>query len=494
MPNDPVHALHTAAQVRRIDEAAIAQGLAGSELMRRAAAAAFAVVQKRWPGARRLLLLAGGGNNGGDAFLLGALALREGLAVHALALTPESRGDAAAARAAFAAAGGTIGLATPDSLLPDCDACIDGLFGNGLARPLAGTAAALVERVNASGLPVLALDLPSGLDPDSGVAAGAVVRARATVCFVAWKRGLFTADGPDCSGSRTLATLDIPAALLGAGAADAELMGSALYRALPPRQGNSHKGDFGHVLAVGGDHGMGGAVRLAGEAALRAGAGLVSLATRPAHAATASLTRPELMPHAVDDASDLAPLLERGCVVAIGPGLGRGDWGRALLDAVLAQPRALVLDADALNLLAAAPRAIPPGTILTPHPGEAARLLGSDTAAIQGDRFGAVRALARRYQAVVVLKGAGSLVAEPSGRLAVCPAGNPGMATGGMGDLLTGVIAALRAQHLGPWEAACLGVLMHAQAGDRAAGSAPRGLLASDLLPALRTLANTAPA
>jgi NAD(P)H-hydrate epimerase len=235
-------------------------------------------------------------------------------------------------------------------------------------------------------------------------------------------------------------------------------------------------------------------VRRAGAAALRAGAGLISLATRPAHAATASLTRPELLPHAVDDASDLAPLLERASVVAIGPGLGRGDWGRALLDAVLAQPHALVLDADALNLLAAAPRPIPPGTILTPHPGEAARLLGSDAAAIQGDRFGAVRALASRYQAVVVLKGAGSLVAEPSGRLAVCPAGNPGMASGGMGDLLTGVIAALHAQHLGPWEAACLGVLMHAQAGDRAAGSAPRGLLASDLLPALRTLANTAPA
>jgi NAD(P)H-hydrate epimerase len=244
------------------------------------------------------------------------------------------------------------------------------------------------------------------------------------------------------------------------------------------------------VLAIGGETGTAGAIHLTGEAALRCGAGMVSVATRPQNIGALNASRAELMAHGVDSASQLAVLLERASVVAIGPGLGQGDWGRNLFDAALASEKPLVIDAGALNLLAHAPRKVPACVVMTPHPGEAARLLECDVATIQCDRFAAARALASRFGAVVVLKGAGSLIADPNGRVAVCPWGNPGMASGGMGDLLTGIVAALLAQELSPWDAACLGVGVHARAGDMAAGDAPRGMIASDLLGPLRRLVN----
>jgi NAD(P)H-hydrate epimerase len=243
------------------------------------------------------------------------------------------------------------------------------------------------------------------------------------------------------------------------------------------------------VLIVGGDHGMPGALRLAGEAALRSGAGLVSLATRPAHAAGIPLTRPELMCHGVQQAAQLAPLLKRATVVAVGPGLGTGEWGRGLFGALLDSPLSLVVDADALNLLAREP--LRRGNwILTPHPGEAARLLGIEVAEVEKDRFAAVRALSERYGGTVVLKGAGTLIHTEGHPVAVCDRGNPGMASGGMGDVLTGVIAALRAQGLDDAAAAEAGVWVHAAAGDRAAQEGERGLLAGDLMAALRAELN----
>ncbi|NCT67038.1 MAG: NAD(P)H-hydrate dehydratase [Rhodanobacteraceae bacterium] len=490
--NDHATALYTAEQVRRIDRAAIERlGVPGFELMRRAAAAAFALLRQRWPHARRLVLLAGVGNNGGDAFLLGTLALQAGFAVDAIALTAASLGDAAQARAAFVGAGGRVTPATSDTRLPLADVYVDGLFGSGLARAVDGVAAGLVEQLAAARRPVLALDLPSGLDADRGIRLGATVRADATLCFVGWKRGLFTADGAECAGALELATLDLPDAAWAGIAADATLLEAGMLDALlAPRHANVNKGHFGHVLAIGGDDGMAGAVRLCGEAALRCGAGLVSVATRAAHGFALNAARPELMAHGVADAADLAPLLARASVLALGPGLGQGAWGRALFAAAGAGAQPRVLDADALNLLAQAQQPLAAPAVLTPHPGEAARLLGCDVAAVQHDRFGAARALAARYAAVVVLKGAGSLVAEPHGCVALCPWGNPGMASGGMGDVLTGVIAALLAQHLAPWDAARLGVALHARAGDLAAADAPRGLLASDLFAPLRRLVN----
>ena len=265
----------------------------------------------------------------------------------------------------------------------------------------------------------------------------------------------------------------------------------ALPAWLPPRPRDSHKGANGHVLCIGGDHGSGGAILLCAQAALRTGAGLVSVATRAAHVPALLARQPEAMAHAVESADALAPLVARASVIAIGPGMGQGEWGRAMLDAALAASKPLVLDADALNLIAAAPRALPAGAILTPHPGEAARLLETDTASVQADRNAAALALVQRHGAVVVLKGAGTIVAAAGRVSRVVAAGNPGMATGGMGDLLTGVIAALRAQGLDAFDAASCGALLHAHAGDLAAREGGmRGLLPSDLLSFLRRCAN----
>ena len=266
----------------------------------------------------------------------------------------------------------------------------------------------------------------------------------------------------------------------------------ALAAWLPPRPRDSHKGDNGHVLCIGGDHGSGGAIVLCAQGALRCGAGLASVATRAEHVAAVLARQPEAMAHAAESTQDLRPLIERADVVAIGPGLGQGEWGRAMLDAALAARKALVLDADALNLLAASPRTLPSDAILTPHPGEAARLLRSDTAAVQADRAGAAQALAAQHDAVVVLKGAGSIVAAPARTPRTVAAGNPGMATGGMGDVLTGVIAALRAQGLPAFDAAACGALLHAHAGDVAARDGERGLLPGDLVACLRRCANPA--
>jgi len=256
---------------------------------------------------------------------------------------------------------------------------------------------------------------------------------------------------------------------------------------LAPRPPDAHKADFGHVLVVGGDLGTGGAVLLSAEAALRCGAGLVSVATRPEHVAAGLARLPETMWLGVHSANQLMGLLPRASVLVVGPGLGQAAWGRSLLSAVTHARLPQVWDADALNLLAGAPLALPSGSVLTPHPGEAARLLGISTEAVQADRPGAARKLARRYASVCVLKGAGTLVAEPGGRLALCERGHPAMAGAGLGDVLTGVVAALLAQGLEAWPAACLAVWLHARAGERL-GRGGRGLAASDLVPVIREL------
>jgi NAD(P)H-hydrate epimerase len=368
------------------------------------------------------------------------------------------------------------------------DVQVDALFGTGLRRALAPEVAQLVQRIQANGAPILALDVPSGVNADTGDVPGASIQADVTVTFIAIKRGLYTGQAPGYVGQVQFEPLGLPEALWQGFRADAQLMQAA---SLPPRPRQAHKGDNGHVLAIGGEHGTAGAIRLCGEAALRGGAGLVSVATRAEHLVALNSARPELMAHGVNGPQALEPLLERATVLAVGPGLGQGAWGHALWLTALDSALPLVLDADGLNLLAREPRQLAGRAVLTPHPGEAARLLGYDTAAIGADRFAAVRELARRYGVVVVLKGAGSLIADPEGRVTLCPWGNPGMASGGMGDLLTGIIAALFAQGCDAWRAACLGVGLHARAGDLAARhGGERGLLATDLLEPLRRLLN----
>ena len=505
MPADIATALYTADQVRQIDRHAIdGCGIPGPMLMQRAASAAFACLRRRWPDARRLLLLCGTGNNGGDAWLLGATALYEGFDVHAIGFG-ESRGDAFEARERFRTAGGNEMRFVGDSDLPSADVIVDGLFGTGLDRDVDDAAAALIEQINASNQPVLALDIPSGLCADRGVPRGVGLRAAATISFVAWKRGLYTGDALDYCGELELDTLDIPPSARQGIAPNARLLDANIGCVLPPRRRNANKGLYGHVLALGSDHGLGGAIRMTAEAALRCGAGKVSVATRACNVAAINAACPELMAHGIDGPQDLKSLLDGVEVIALGPGLGQAAWGHSLWDVALHSNLPCVIDADALNLLSresvrlaggevisrsSLPKLERGSHVLTPHPGEAARLLGTTTEKIQNDRYGAIRDLAARYGAVVVLKGAGSLIADPDGRVAVCPWGNPGMASGGMGDVLTGVIAALMGQGLSAWDAARLGVAVHARAGDIAAGDNPRGLIATDLFPALRQLVN----
>jgi len=486
------HALYTVAQVRTLDGRAIdGLGISGFELMRRAAGAAFASLRRHWPQVQRIAVYCGPGNNGGDGFLLALLAHESGLAVEVFALADASaQGDAGRAREACEQGGVPVRQWDGTSALPPAEVHVDALYGTGLNRPPQPLAAALIERLNASGAPVLALDVPSGLNADTGHCPGVAVHAELTVSFIAAKRGLHTGQAAAHSGRVELATLGLPESLW----QDAPPSDACLLEAitLPPRPRDAHKGRNGHVLAIGGDHGTAGAIRLCGEAALRGGAGLVSVATRAEHLVALNAARPELMAHAVNGPQALEPLLQRASVLALGPGLGQGAWGHALWLTALDCDKPLVLDADGLNLLAAEPRGFDPArpVVLTPHPGEAARLLGCPVSEVERDRFAAARALAQRYGAVVVLKGAGSLIASPDGRLDVCPWGNPGMASGGMGDLLTGIIAALLAQGCAAADAARLGVGLHARAGDRAARDGERGLIASDLLAPLHHLIN----
>jgi hydroxyethylthiazole kinase-like uncharacterized protein yjeF len=477
--------LHTVEQLRQMESAALAAlGITGQELMRRAASAALNSLRRHWPQVRHIGIHCGPGNNGGDGFLLGALAREAGLQVELTALTDASRGDAAVARQAWMAGGGCI-LRGADAL--DVELHVDALYGIGLHRAPEGEAAQLIEQINRSGRPVFALDVPSGLDTDTGQCAGAAIRADVTVTFIAGKRGLHTGRAADHVGVLELATLGVPDSVYAQTVPDARLL---LIETLPRRPRYANKGDNGHVLVIGGEHGMAGAARLTGEAALRGGAGLVSIATRAEHLLALNAGRPELMVHGIDGPQTLAPLLDRASVLALGPGLGQAAWGHALWLTALDANKPLVVDADGLNLLSREPRRFSAPTILTPHPGEAGRLLGVSATEVERDRFAAVRELARRYGAVAILKGSGSLIADPDGRLDVCPWGNPGMASGGMGDLLTGVVAALLAQGCSAWQAACLGVGLHARAGDRAAQQGERGLLASDLLAPLRALGN----
>jgi NAD(P)H-hydrate epimerase len=373
---------------------------------------------------------------------------------------------------------------------------VDALLGTGLQRDVTGPAAEVIAALNAARRPIVALDVPSGLDAETGLPRGVAVRAQLTVAFVGLKPGLFLGLGPEHAGRLVCDDLDVPASAFGSRRPTLRRITELELRAaLPRRSRTAHKGVHGRVLVIGGGDGMPGAARLAGEAALRAGAGLVTVATWPAHAPAIATGRPELICVGVADAQALAPLLATADVVALGPGLGRTAWAGALVEAAFATTLPLVVDADALNLLAEAPRERPPWC-LTPHPGEAARLLGRRNDAVQADRLGAVRALADRFGAVAVLKGAGTLVASPGEVAWVCERGNPGMAAAGMGDVLTGIVAAIAAQQpdraAGLELAAAAAVLVHASAGDLAARGGERGILASDLVGYLPQCVNPA--
>lgn len=520
--------LYTTAQVRALDTEAIeACGIPAFELMTRAAAAVLWHVLERWPAVRHLLVFAGTGNNAGDGYLVAALGREQGLRATVLEVGDVDRlgPDARLARAQALSAGVPMwAMESPQSQqaseLAGDTVVIDALLGIGQAGPVRPSMQQAIARINAQQVPVVAVDIPSGLCADTGVVQGVAVRATLTVCLIALKQGLLTAQGPDHTGELVVDDLNLPQALwhgaIGSAPACQRVDIHSEAGRLAARPLTAHKGLAGQVLVIGGDTGMGGAALLAAEAAGRAGAGIVRLLTRQAHVAAVLARRPEIMVQAMESleaAGDqaLRALLEGATAIVIGPGLGRTALARQLLNAVLTQTgpeQALLLDADALNLLAESQQErlqiAPDGApvhglrrrqwVLTPHPGEAARLLCSTTAAVQADRFAAVRQLQARWGGVVLLKGAGSLIcheADGAQQLSLCTEGNPGMASGGMGDVLAGLTGGLLAQGMPAAEALTLAVCVHGEAADRAAqADGERGLLASDLLPHVRHLLN----
>jgi ADP-dependent NAD(P)H-hydrate dehydratase / NAD(P)H-hydrate epimerase len=486
-------AVYTAEQVRALDRHAIeALRIPSWTLMTRAGEAALRTLRSCWPSAQQVLVVCGPGNNAGDGYVLARAACEQRLSVRVLALSdPASlRGDARRAYDDFIAAGGSV--QPRGAGIEGADVIVDAIFGTGLSRPVDAATADIIHAINDSRAHVLALDIPSGLHADTGEVLGAAVSAGRTITFIGLKLGFYLGEGPDHTGIVAFDDLEVPATAAASIAPVAERIDTnVLARLLPRRRRTAHKGQQGSVLVIGGGIGMAGAARMAGEAALRAGAGLVTVATRAENVAAIISGRPALMCRGVADGEQLSSLIERADVLAVGPGLGQDGWAQAMLNAALASDKAAVVDADALNLLALLPRR---GTrwILTPHPGEAGRLLGRQTAEIQRDRLGAAREIAARYGGTVVLKGAGTLVVSGDAKPSICDQGNPGMASPGMGDVLTGVIAGIAAQTSDLAGAARAGVLAHAMAGDMAARRGERGLLATDLLVYLPTCVNPA--
>jgi hydroxyethylthiazole kinase-like uncharacterized protein yjeF len=443
------------------------------------------------------LVLAGPGNNGGDAFVVARCLKQWWHRVHLVFTGQRAKlsADATAAMDAWEAGGGEALTEVPRAVLEGCGLIVDGLFGIGLERPLSGRYAELVATVNASGVSALALDIPSGLHADSGQVLGCAVRARHTMTFLALKPGLLTLDGPDYCGELHVRDLGLePTVLL---PSQGMTIGSdVISTVLPLRVLNSHKGTFGSVGIVGGAIGMTGAALLAGRAALKLGSGRVYVGFLAPDAPSLDPSQPELMLRRVEDILSMDTL---NCLV-LGPGLSQSAEAMRCVERALALDVPLVIDADALNLIGAHPRlqelcaAREAATVMTPHPAEAARLSGRSIAEIQNDRVQAALWLAQRYRAIMALKGVGTVVAMPGGHYHINTSGNPGLASAGMGDVLSGLLGALIAQGASATAATCAAVHLHGLAADRRCRelSGPIGMTASEVADAAREILNVA--
>jgi len=486
--------LYSVAQIRAT-EAAAAESLGVGALMRLAgrAAADAALALLGSERARPVLVLAGPGNNGGDALELAAHLGEAGVDVVVLHLAGSGKVSPEAAQALARARGSRVNFADVALDVRDWALVVDGLFGIGLTRPIEGRYRELVLGIDKVACPVLALDVPSGLDADSGAVIGpngVAVRATHTITFIGDKPGLHTSEGCDHAGQVQVAGLGLDAALFEP--ARAGVASPALFHArLTPRRANSHKGHYGDVAVIGGAHGMAGAAVLAARGALYAGAGRV-FAAMIGPALPLDPLQPELMFRSAHD-FEIA-----GRVLVLGPGMGGAMEAMRALGAGLDSAAPIVIDADGLNLVAASLELQDriarrhADTIVTPHPLEAGRLLGKSAPEVQADRLGAARSLARRLQATVVLKGCGTVVARPDGEVAINPTGNPGLASGGSGDVLAGMCGALLAQGWPGWEAAVGAVWMHGAAADRLVehGVGPVGMTAGELPAAVRAVFN----
>lgn len=488
MPKLP-EKLYSAEQVRELDRLAIEEyDIPGFELMKRAALVSFKNIRMNWREIESVAVFCGSGNNAGDGYVLARIIMEARQAVVVYAVTPPEKlkGDAVTAYQEYKKIGGKVVEYHPDIEFI-ATIFVDALLGTGINREVTGRYAEAIESINKAKQPVIALDVPSGLNADTGVKMGHVVCADATISFIGLKQGLFTGDAAAYCGKIYFTDLDVPYSVYQQVPTTVELV-------QPPdicqRERCAHKGKYGHVLIIGGEKGYSGAARLAAEASIRLGAGLVSVATHIDHAAYMDLILPEIMCHGVENQQQLQPLLDKASTIAIGVGLGQSERAQELLQAAIATDKPLLVDADGLNLLAKNPQQ-KNNWVLTPHPGEAARLLDCTTADIHQDRFAAVLAIQKKYGGQCVLKGAGTLISNgPS--IGVSTTGNPGMASGGMGDVLTGVIAGLIAQGMDSNRAASTGVYIHGKAADMAAEEqGERGMLASDLIVYLRQLVNS---
>jgi NAD(P)H-hydrate epimerase len=459
--------LYKTEQIRAI-ESQIMQHVAEWDLMQKAADAVYRFIRRYYPSPSHYVCVIGGGNNGGDALTVAALLKTAGKFVDVRMVIPRDRLTGSAARAAEKAEFSGLSLKPFDeqeALLANA-VIIDGLVGIGLSAPCREPILSAIHWINRQPCPVVSIDLPSGLNADTGCAMGAAVHANYTVTLIGAKIGLYMADGPDHAGEIHVANLNEDD-FLASYPAIADTLPLTDYGFLA-RKRNVHKGHFGHVLIIGGNEGMAGAVAMASLAAMRTGAGLVSAVVRRANMTAVLPVVPEAMVYGIDDANIPKALLEKATVLVVGPGLGEDDWAKGCFSQALQANKTMLIDASALHLLADMKHYQSSQMVLTPHPGEAGKLLGISASEVQSDRLAYAQKIQSQYGGVCVLKGVGTLICDGHG-IHVCQHGNPGMASAGMGDVLSGIIAALLAQGMDISRASQYGVLLHAIAGDEAA-------------------------
>ena len=503
--NKSVTSIYLAQQVRELDRITIEEkGVPGIKLMRSAAQACVDVLLEQAYSPGKVSVLCGSGNNAGDGFIIAGLLANRGIEVTVglVGKVPSGETDAGKAYGYCCEAG--VEILTAELSLKNSAFVVDALLGTGLMGPVRPAYQKVISAVNLHDCTVLAVDLPSGLCADTGNILGACIKADMTVTFIGRKLGLLTNDGPEVVGELNFADLSVPGSVFDAIEPSVRMLSyEDQIRKLPVRNRNAHKINHGHVLVVGGDQGMAGAVAMAAEAAMYSGAGLVSVATHPTSVNSLVARRPEVMTKSVTTHDELKALINRATVIVVGPGLGNeglgngslsGDsaWCSELFDIVLESELPMIIDADGLNRLSRLPQqsARRDNWILTPHPGEARNLLGKD---VQVNRLASVKQLQEKYGGVCLLKGAGTLIASHHD-VWLCPYGNPGMSVAGMGDVLSGIIGGLVAQGLDMNDAACLCVIVHSLAADNiTARQGERGLLSTQLLPEIRKLLNGMP-
>ena len=491
--------LYSAQQVRDAEASYATESEEGTyPLMEAAGSAAYRLLRQRFPDASSLLIVTGRGNNGGDGYIVARLAIEDGLQVALCSFCEpqQIKGDAARAYGKLATFNPPL-VSWQAVSLTDYDLIVDALLGTGIHGDVREPMASAINIINQSELPVLAIDIPSGIDADSGCVANVAIKATATATYIGFKKGSYTGDALNYQGQLELYSLDLAERHFPSSEPSLQAHNwNSVKGRLKPRSVNSHKGLFGYCQVIGGAAGMTGATLMASSAAARCGSGVVSAWVED-NAAAIVTARPEIMAKNVagEDIPEHISLIDKANSVVVGPGLGQLDWAQRWMQALSNSKSFIdvnkVIDADGLNWLAANPQSNP-HWILTPHPGEAARLLNSDTQTVNRDRFAAGLAITERFGGVCVLKGAGTIISCADGRQVVCQVGNPGMASGGMGDVLAGVIGGFLAQGYELFDAAVLGVCLHGEAANRAAGNEAnyRGLLASDLLQFISPLVN----